>query len=715
MIGRSIAVVLVLAAAGCTATTADECDGGDDWPSYHGDPGGTHYSCLKDINTENVSRLGVAWTYDTDESLGEGMLASDMQSNPLVIGGRLFFVSPKGRLISLNAATGRELWTFDPAGGAKVSSRQRLRGVSWWRDGSLSRILFTFRGRLFAVDAATGKPARAFGTGGSVDLRAGIDRDPSTLSVTNVSPGLVWRDSIIMGSTGNTPGHIRAFDVRSGKLRWAFHTIPRPGEPGYETWPKDAWKTAMGANNWAGMALDDKRGMVFVPLASAGMVDKDFYGADRLGENLFANALVALDAATGKRLWHFQTVRHDLWDRDLPAPPTLVTLERNGRKIDAIAQITKSGFVYVLDRLTGKSLFPIEEVPAIPSDVPGEEAAASQIRPGMPAPFARQRLTADMLTLRTPEAHDAVAKTFATVRSRGLWDPPSEQGTIILPGLDGGGEWGGAAFDPETGLLYVNSNEMAWILELRKRPPIVVGNSGRAVYLNNCAVCHREDRTGSPPEFPSLVDIGNRLPLIEMFMIVAGGAGRMPAFRGTLGEDQVGAVINYLRTGESGATTVDGGPRKKAPLPEQAALPYVFDGYTKFLDPEGYPAIAPPWGTLNAIDLDSGEYAWKIPFGEYPELVASGVKNTGSENYGGAIVTAGGLLFIGATAYDNKFHAYDKRTGTLLWEATLPAGGNATPATYRVDGRQYVVIAAGGGKNPKVKPGSKIVAFALPE
>lgn len=706
--GRLAALLLAVAVVGGGGSghATARSGGTEDWPYYGGNPGYSHYSSLTDINVGNVTKLKLVWSYDAGGALGDGMLSTDMECNPLVVRGRLFFISPTGQLISLNAASGKELWKFDPAGGEPVKTRQRLRGVSWWSDGTQRRIFFTFRSRLFAVDADTGHPVTAFGTDGSVDLRDGIDRDPATISVSSVSPGVVWHDLIILGSTGITPGDVRAYDVRTGKVRWVFHTIPRPGEFGYETWPKDAWKTAMGANVWAGMSLDDKRGLVFLPVASGGMVNKDFYGADRHGDNLFANAVVALDASTGKLVWSFQTVRHDLWDRDLPAPPTLVTVRRDGKKIDALAQITKSGFVFVLDRATGAPLFPIEQRPTLPSDVPGEMAATSQIFPVRPAPFTRQHITADQLTQRTPEAHATAAKVFADLRSRGPFDPPSEQGTILFPGLDGGGEWGGAAYDPETGLLYVNANEMAFILKVKKRPPMTAGNTGRGIFLNNCAVCHGENRMGSPPEFPSLVGVGERLPLIDMYITILRGSGRMPGFA-KLGLNQVEAVLNYLRTGEDKEA---GGATASPPAAGDA---YLFDGYTKFLDPDGYPAISPPWGTLSAIDLNSGDYAWQIPFGEYPELAAKGLTGTGSENYGGAVVTAGGLLFIGATSFDKKFHAFDKRTGKLLWETTLPAGGNATPATYRADGRQFVVITSGGGKDPKSPPGSNIIAFAL--
>lgn len=697
----SVAALALLYGAGAGA-------GDDDWAWYHGDPGGTHYSALKEIDTANVRRLRVAWTYDTGDAADGGVPGADMQVNPLIVDGKLYALSPKGRAFSLDAATGRERWVFDPAGGAPVLARQRLRGLSYWRDGKQGRILVTFSHFLYALDAATGRPLPGFGDGGRIDLRQGLGRDPATLSVVNVTPGIVFRDLIIMGSSGNTPGHIRAFDVRTGALRWIFHTIPQPGEEGYDSWPADAWKTAMGVNNWSGMALDAQRGLVFVPLASPGMGDKDFYGADRHGDNLFGNALVALDAATGKRVWHFQTVKHDLWDRDLPAPPVLVTVVRDGKTVDALAQTTKSGLVFVLERATGRPLFPIEEKSYPSSDVPGERTAATQITPLRPAPFARQQLTRELLTRRTPQAHEAVVRTLEGLSSRGQFDPPSEQGTIIFPGLDGGAEWGGAAFDPETGMLYVNANEMAWILRLKKRPPTAGGSSGRAVYLNHCAACHREDRSGSPPEFPSLAKVGARLTQAQIQHLIETGNGRMPAFA-ALGREQIKAVAAYLRDPDDRAA-----PRLAKLRQAADSSPYIFDGYKRFLDPDGYPAVAPPWGTLSAIDLNSGEYAWQIPLGEYPELAAAGMRNTGSENYGGAVVTAGGLLFIGATVFDKQFRAFDKRSGKLLWQDTLPAAGLATPATYRAGGKQFVVIAAGGGKNPKAKPDAKLVAYALP-
>ena len=677
-----------------------------DWTVYGGGPESIRYSNLDQINASNVRKLQVAWTFDT----GDAFEGSEMQCNPVIVNGVMFATTPKLRVIALDAATGRQRWSFDANDGAKITHGIRNRGVTYWADGRDQRILFVSRHWLYALDARTGVLIPSFGKGGRVDLREGLGRDPREISISATSPGIIYRDLFIISGLmaedlPAPPGDIRAFDARSGKIRWSFHTIPHPGEFGYDTWPKDAWKYSGAANNWSGMAVDERRGLVFVPTGSAAF---DFYGSNRIGDDLFANTLLALNAATGERVWHFQAVKHDLWDRDFPAPPNLVTVRRDNKMVDAVAQITKAGVVFVFDRETGQPLFPIEyrEVPSTEAD--GEVTAKTQAFPLKPPPFARQILTEDMLTKRTPEAHQAVLEQFRKIRSAGQFVPPSREGTVVFPGFDGAGEWGGAAFDPASGLLYVNSNEMPWILRLIDRPKVEGHTTGRKLYLADCASCHHADLAGSPPDFPSLVNIGAKFSEEEISDLIQEGRGRMPAFA-KLSRDELSALTHLLLTGEDVAVSA-----KASESPWPFGLKYSVDGYNKFLDPDGYPAVEPPWGTLNAINLDTGEIAWKIPFGEFPELVAKGVRNTGSENYGGPVVTAGGLLFIGATDRDRKFHAYDKATGRLLWETTLPAGGNATPATYEVNGRQFVVIAAGGGKSNQPSGGS-YVAFALPE
>lgn len=671
------------------------------WSVVTGGHEGIRYSALDQINRSNVSLLAPEWTFDT----GDAFDGSEMQCNPIIVDGVMYVSSPKLRIFAIDAATGRQKWVFDPFAGAKPVGKQRNRGLVYWSSGRDRRILFAAGPYLWTLDAATGAPVPTFGSAGRIDLRAGLGRDPETLSVSSTTPGVIHGGLLILGTIvgedhPSAPGDIRAFDLRTGAIRWTFHTIPRPGEFGHETWPQNAWKNTGGANSWAGMTLDASRGIVYVPTGSAAF---DFYGADRHGDNLFANCLLALDAATGKRKWHYQFVRHDVWDRDLPAPPSLVRVRRKGKLIDAVAQITKSGFVFVFDRDTGKPLFPIEEREVPGSDVDGERLASRQPLPLSPAPFARQRVTEDLLTRRTAEAHEAVLARFRQVRSGGQFTPPSLQGTIVFPGFDGGGEWGGAAFDPETRLFYVNSNEMAWILRLVPRTRKPAGT--RALYLRDCAGCHRPDRKGSPPEFPALDTVASRLTPEQIAAVIRSGAGRMPAFA-KWSDEAVTKLTAYLSDGQDRRIADAGGAAGET-------LKYGMDGYNKFLDPEGYPAVAPPWGTLNAINLDTGEYAWKIPFGQYPELAAKGLKDTGSENYGGPVVTSGGLLFIGATNFDHKFRAFDKQTGKLLWESELSASGNATPATYEVNGRQYVVIGAGGGKSG-APSGGKYHAFALP-
>jgi quinoprotein glucose dehydrogenase len=668
---------------------------------YGGGPTQNRYSPLEQINRSNVKQLEVAWTYDTGEP-------GAMQTQPVVVGDVMYGYSPTHKAFALNAATGKQLWIFDS--GIKGSGPNR--GVMYWSSGQDRRVFAAVGNYIYALDAATGEPIPGFGTDGRIDLRENLGRDPQLQGDRLTTPGVVYKNLMIVGgrlgeALPTSPGDIRAYDVRTGALRWSFHTIPHPGEFGYETWPKDAWEYSGAANSWAGMALDERRGLVFIPTGSAA---SDFYGADRHGDNLFANCLIALDAATGKRVWHFQFVHHDLWDRDLPSPPTLVTVRRNGRTIDAVAQATKQGYLFVFNRATGEPLFPIEYRKYPASNVPGENASAEQPLPVKPAPFSRQLLTEDLLTTRTAAVHTWALEQFRTFRSEGQFVPFAvDKQTVVFPGYDGGAEWGGQAFDPETGVYYVNANDLAWTGGLS---PNTGGHSGKALYLQHCATCHRDDRLGTPPQIASLIGVGERRTFPEIVSVIREGRGRMPGFPQLVGTE-VNAIVQFVVSGED-VPAGRGGREGAASIHPLINNNFLFTGYRKFLDPDGYPATAPPWGTLNAINLNTGEYAWKIPLGEYPQLAEQGIKETGTENYGGPVVTAGGLVFIAATNHDRKIRAFDKSTGSLLWEATMPSSGNATPAVYEVSGRQFVVVCAGGGKSPTGGPGGVYVAYSLP-
>jgi quinoprotein glucose dehydrogenase len=670
-----------------------------DWPIYGGTSQNNHFSPLTQINRSNVHQLTVAWTFDSEESGG-------LQTSPIVVGRVLYGITPTQKIFALDAATGKLLWKFDSG----IKGTQPDRGLAYWSEGNSknnnnARILVGVMNFVYALDAATGRPIPSFGTNGRIDLREDLGRDPAAQSIYMTSPAVIYKDLMIVGgreaeTLPASPGDVRAYDVRAGKLRWSFHTLPHDGEFGADTWPEGAWRTSGAANNWAGMTVDTERGVVYVSTGSAAF---DFYGADRVGNDLFANCLLALNAETGERIWHFQGVKHDLWDRDFPAPPVLLTIGRDGKKIDAVAQTTKQGFVFLFDRANGTPLFPIDCRNYPPSDVPGEIAAQQQCLPVKPAPFARQLLTENLLTNRTPEAHQWAVDKFRTFRSQGQFVPFGVgKDTVIFPGFDGGAEWGGAAADPETGILYVNANDVAWTGALAEN---TADGTPKALYLSQCAVCHGDKMAGSPPAIPSLVGVAQRMSSEDVAATIKTGKGRMPGFANLeYDSDQWYGLLSYVMSGGKDSGTNENSSKELASSAlTSPAMKYHFTGYHKFLDPEGYPAVATPWGTLNAINLNTGEYMWKIPLGEYPDLAAQGLKNTGTENYGGPLVTAGGLVFIGATNFDKKFRAFDKTTGALLWETTLPFAGNATPATYEIDGRQFVVIAAGGGQRSEVK------------
>lgn len=632
--GRRVGFLLVAAVLCCGAVAAllgqtpaaqvSSTTASIPWPVYRGDPGGTQHAPIAQIHAANVHTLKPVWEYRT----GDATARSTMHANPIVVNGVMYFTTPAMKVVALHAATGRELWTFDPTPlndrGAAI--RLRNRGVVYWKGAEGERIYDFVRDRVYAIDAVDGRLITTFGKGGYIDLREGLDVDSATVGLEMTSPGAVYRNMLIVGSRvnesyGSSPGYIRGYDTVSGQIKWTFRTIPREGEFGHDTWEWVKDETYGGANAWGGVTIDEQRGWVF---AATGSATEDFYGGFRKGTNLFSNSVLALDAMTGERKWHYQTVHHDIWDYDNPPAPILVTINANGAARDVVVQLTKMGLTFVLDRQTGQPVFPVHEQPVPASNVPGEAAWPTQPIPTRPPPLVRQSITEADLTNTSPEAHEYALTEFKKYVAGPTFTPPTLQGTLTQPGHLGGSEWHGGAFDPLLNVLYVNVNDAPTINRLRLLPP----NASSAL--------------------------------------------RAPGDR------------------------------------------YTIDTYTLFLDHDGVPATAPPWGTLNAIDLVKGEILWKVPLGEYPQLVAKGIRNTGTMNYGGAVSTSGGIVFVAATA-DEKIRAFEKHSGRVLWEHQLPAGGYATPSVYMVDGKEFVVIAAGGSGKNATKSGDSVIAFALPD
>lgn len=596
------------------------------WSDYGGSPDSAQYSALDQINRSNVKSLQLAWTFPTGDD-------GNYLFNPLVVDGVMYVLAKNNSIVALDAATGKDRWAHENPKG-----RITTRGINYWesRDRSERRLLYSHNNFLQAIDALTGETIDAFGVEGRVDLREGLGRDPAKISVQSGTPGRVFEDLIIVGSATNqeydsAPGDVRAYDVRSGKLVWTFHTIPHEGEFGYDTWPKDAWKTVGGANAWSEISVDVRRGIVYVPTGSA---KYNFYGANRKGANLFGSSLLALDARTGKRIWHFQMVHHDIWDYDNATAPKLLTVRHGGRNVDIVAQAGKTGFLYVFDRVTGKPLWPIEERPVPRSDMPAEETWPTQPFPTAPPPFARQTFGEKDLSpfIEDPAERARWVEDIRNARNEGLFTPPGLRNTIQMPGNNGGSNFSGAAIDPRRGTMFVVSKDFPAMLKLV--PP-----AGTDSAADPAAIRYRSS-------------FG--------FMITSSGLS----------------------------------------------------------------AVAPPWTTMTAYDLNTGTIKWKIPLGEVPELVEKGFPDTGGHfPKVGPVVTAGGLIFTGTR--DRVIRALDADTGRVLWKAEAPAGIEGIPAVYEVNGRQFVVYCAAARATTRThaSPGhpasdapvpGAYVAFALP-
>src|ERR1700733_13314558 len=720
----TVTFTVFLFALMASASSKEDAKSHTTWSTYLGNADGSHYSALKQIDRSNVSRLQAAWSYDSG--------AEPYEFNPIVVDRTMYVLAKNTSIVALDAATGKELWTYRSRNlGPRMEAH---RGINYWQssDGSDKRLLISFGNNLEAISADNGQRITSFGNAGTVNLKEGLGRDPGSIhQIQSGTPGVVFEDLIILGSStgedyGSPPGDIRAYDVRSGRMAWIFHTIPHPGEPGYDTWPKDAWKSAGGVNCWGEMSLDQKAGIVYVP---TGAPVYDFYGADRKGNNLFADSLLALNAHTGKLVWYYQLIHHDLWDYDAMAAPQLLTIRRDGEDIPIVAQASKQGFLYVFNRATGKPIWPIEERPVPPSNMPHEEASPTQPFPSAPPPFARQAFTVADLNpyLLSPADRAHWKKVLENAVNQGLFTPPGLTDTIEMPGNHGGVNWGMTAADPAKGTMYVVSMDIPAILKNERREPpslwqipsrAVPGVQGKAVYHVYCERCHGPERRGAPPAIPSLVDAPSVFGAKTIKGVVTYGLNDMPGFP-DLTDRLLDNLLLYLGNPASAPDPIVS--RNEPPATTGTSEPVRYwSGYG--LQPS---IIRPPWSVITAYDLNRGVIKWQVPLGNAPQGAPEHLKDTGimmSRN--GPVVTASGLVFI-ATKDEGKLRAYDQASGKVLWETDLPAASEGVPAVYEVDGREYIVICAASAKQmdiprdgPEEQPAQPVhrsyLAFALP-
>ena len=678
------------------------------WSAYLGGSDRNHYAPLDQINKYNVESLRPVWEYHAEKSDSSRM--GILEHNSLIIDGVLYGASATLKIFALDAETGEEQWNYDYQAGNKKPRRQISRGLTYYAQGSDKRIYYTAGSELLALDANTGKPLVSFGNKGRITLKLTLEEIGKKFNLRASSPGVIYNDLYILGcqvgeSLGSPPGDIQAYNIHTGELAWSFHTIPRPGEYGYHTWPEDAWKYIGGANAWSGLSLDTASGIVYVPTGSATF---DFYGGNRSGANLFANSLIALKANTGERIWHYQIVHHDLWDRDLPAPPNLITLNRNGSLVEAVAQVTKHGYIYVFDRHTGRPVFPIVEQPVpVDTELNGEKIWPTQPIPVKPPPFTRMSFQEHEIGNLDPASKDSLVDIWRRARKDHLYSPPTKEGTLVFPGFTGGAEWGGAAVDPTKGIMYINSNEMHNVLYMKETNELKNQglSAGARIYQTYCVSCHGTDMDGKG-NIPPIVDLNSKMNRNQLDSLLILGRNMMPTFS-HLSEEQREAVSNYLLGQESASDDIH-----QVSENDKVLSRYNFTGYNRFVDCYDNPVIDPPWGQLSAIDLNKGEILWQVPLGELDVLTAKGIPKTGTENLGGPVVTSGGLVFIAATK-DEYLRAFDQESGDEVWKYKLPAAGYATPSTYMVNGKQFLVIACGGGRMGTVRS-DRYIAFSLP-